>query len=111
MCGGDGNWSTSQEFAVPETCVCDRWGRKDEIFANKLTLKGFNGQKESRFPAIQENFVAFMLRQRTDQKPFTTEHLKVRPTQLVSQKDLVQMNFKASRFWIINLMKKCGFSL
>lgn len=107
----DGNRAASRAFSVPETCVRDWRKQKEKIFASKATRKGFSGPKKGRYPKIEDPLAEYVQQQRAAQKPVTTELLKIRAMQLALGQGLTRVEFKASRCWITNFMKRKGFSL
>lgn len=105
------NVAAEREFGVSEKCVRGWRQQKERIFACAGTRRSFRGPKQGRYPVVEEKVLQWVQLQRKESLSVSYEDIEMKSRDVANELNIPRQEFKISKKWITNFMKRNGLSL
>lgn len=105
------NVAAERSFGVSEKCVRGWRQQRDKIFACSGTRRSFRGPKQGQFPLVEEAVKEWVREQRDKSLSVSYEDIEGKARAVANEMDIERSDFKISKKWVANFMKRHNLSL
>ncbi|KAG0431231.1 hypothetical protein HPB47_020718 [Ixodes persulcatus] len=107
----ENNVAAERHFGVSEKCVRGWRRQRDQIFACAGTRRSFRGPKQGQYPAVEEAVRKWVVDQRSKSLSVSYEDIECKARAVATELNIARSEFKISKKWVTNFMKRNGLSL
>lgn len=107
----ENNVAAERHFGVSEKCVRGWRRQRDQIFACAGTRRSFRGPKQGQYPAVEEAVRKWVGDQRSKSLSVSYEDIECKARAVATELNIARTEFKISKKWVTNFMKRNGLSL
>ncbi|KAM7297194.1 Pogo transposable element with KRAB domain [Ixodes scapularis] len=105
------NVAAERSFGVSEKCVRGWRQQQDKLFACAGTRRSFRGSKHGQYPAVEEAVKEWVSEQRSKSLSVSYDDIEGKAHAVTIELDIDRNEFKISKKWVANFMKRNGLSL
>ncbi|KAM7309473.1 Pogo transposable element with KRAB domain [Ixodes scapularis] len=105
------NVAAERHFGVSEKCVRGWRQQRQKIFACAGARRSFRGPKQGQYPAVEEVVLRWVTEQRSRSLSVSYDDIETKARAVANEMKIGRSEFKISKKWITNFMRRCGLSL